>query len=188
MGNPRCRGRRMKSKAPSRGRKARSGWDEVDTLYHRLLHWFYGKHHGTRAMSIADRLETALEKVSTGGSSIKAAECRSLIAEVRGDPGEAIKQREKEIRLIQRLHKISLATPSRGFVLHRYDFSDLSDRLDLLAGLYHDAGNLEKALQVLRRSKRLCKSHAIPFDGEDLLQEYTSEQKTALALPHRRGA
>jgi len=163
----------MKNKATSRPQKARGGWDEIDALYHRLLHWFYGKHDRTKARAIADRLEPALGKVSDGRSSIKAAECRSLIAEVRGDLGEAIKQREKEIRLIRRLHKISLDTPGRDYVLRRYDFSDLSDRLDLLAILYHDAGDLEKAVQVLRRSKRLCEAHGIRFDGADILEDYT---------------
>jgi hypothetical protein len=185
----------MKNKATSRTQKSQSGWVEIDALYHRLLHWFYGKHDGAKAREIADRLEVALGKVSEGKSSIKAAECRALIAEIRGDLDEAIKQREKEIRLTRRLHKISLDTPGRDYVLRRYDFSDLSDRLDLLAILYHDAGNLEKAIQVLRRSQRLCKAHGIAFDGANLLEEYTAARRSArkataeiVSIPHRRGA
>jgi hypothetical protein len=178
----------MKSKAKTRRKKVPNTWDGIETLYHRLLNSWYSKHDRTKALPIANRLEAALERVSTGRSSIKAAECRSLIAEVRGNLAEAIEQREKEIRLIRRLHNISLDTPGRDFVLRRYDLSDVSDRMDLLAMLYHDAGNLDKALQILRRSKRLCQSHGIPFDGADLLEEYTAEQKAALAVPHRRGA
>lgn len=172
----------MKPKATARRQSTRGGWDEINTLYDRLLHWFYQQQDRGRAMPIADRLEAALDKVSDGRSSIKAAECRSLVAEVRGDVDEAIKQREKEIRLIRRLHKISLDTPSRDLVLRHYDFSDLSDRLDLLAMLYHDAGKLDKALRILEQSKRLCAAHGIPFDGADLLAEYTAEKEQA-ALP-----
>ena len=58
-----------------------------------------------------------------------------------------------------------------------YDWSDLSDRLDLLAGLYCEAGYLDKAIRTLRQSKRLCAEHGIPFDGADMLEEYLAEKK-----------
>jgi hypothetical protein len=50
------------------------------------------------------------------------------------------------------LHRISINTPGRDFVLRAYDYSDLSDRLDLLAILYHDVGDVRKAIRVLKES------------------------------------
>jgi hypothetical protein len=100
-----------------------------------------------------------------------------LVYEVEGNLLNAIKHRENEIRLIQRLHEISLHTPSKDFVLERYDYSDLSDRLDLLAVLYHEVGDLDKAISVLHESKRLCTSNRIRFDGEDLLHDYLSVKR-----------
>jgi hypothetical protein len=55
-------------------------------------------------------------------------------------------------------------------------WGDLSDRLDLLATLYRASGDLDKALAVLEESKKLCGSHGVPFDGEDLLREYRKEK------------
>ena len=65
----------------------------------------------------------------------------------------------------------------RDLVLRHYGYDDLSDRLDLLAVLYHDSGNMDKALSTLEDSKRLCGEHNIKFDGEDILEEYSEEKK-----------
>jgi hypothetical protein len=42
--------------------------------------------------------------------------------------------------------------------------------------LYHDSGDLDKALATLRESKRICEEYGIKFDGDDLLQEYLEEK------------
>src|SRR5258707_9827365 len=52
---------------------------------------------------------------------------------------------------------------------------DLSDRLDLLAMLYRDSGNLSKAISALEESKRLCDEHGVKFDGYDILEEYMKD-------------
>ena len=109
------------------------------------------------------------------GEAILGAECWSLICEVRGDLAGAIAHREREIELIKRLHRISVNTPGRDFALQGYDYSDWSDRYDLLAILYHDAGDIAKAIQVLKDSRRLCQRHGIAFDGAAQLREYLAE-------------
>jgi hypothetical protein len=52
---------------------------------------------------------------------------------------------------------------------------DLADRLDLLAILYHEAGNPQQAIRILRQSQRLCARHGEAFDGADLLADYLEE-------------
>ncbi len=55
--------------------------------------------------------------------------------------------------------------------------------------LYHDSGDLDKALEALQESKRLCEEHGVKFDGDDILQEYLRERKEASAkkaVPVRR--
>jgi hypothetical protein len=102
---------------------------------------------------------------------------------------KAIQYREAEIKLIKRLWEISRGTPGEEFVFQQYDVSDLSDRYDLLAILYHDAGNLDKAIQILRESEQLCKENGIRFDGKDLLRDYLAEKKqlaSEKALKRRR--
>jgi hypothetical protein len=99
---------------------------------------------------------------------------RARICEARGDIRGATNHREEEVRLIKRLHEISQKSPKKQTVLRLHGYDDLSDRLDLLAALYHECGQLPQAIQTLRESKRLCQQHGIPFDGEEMLRQYLS--------------
>ncbi len=101
-----------------------------------------------------------------------------MVHEGKGDLANAIKHRENEVRLIRRLHKLTRSTPSADYIFGQYSLSDLRDRLNLLAMLYHDQGHLDRALEALQESKKFCIQHGIPFDGEDLLQEYLQESKS----------
>ncbi len=165
----------MKTDTIPTQRKFHGAWDEIDYLRMKILDWFYGRGNRRKAMPFCARLEALLEKTPDAHEAILGEECWSLICEVRGDLARAIAYREREIELIKRLHRISVNTPGRDFVLRGYDYSDLSDRLDLLAGLYHDAGDLAKAIRILKDSRQLCRRHGIPFDGEDMLREYLAE-------------
>jgi hypothetical protein len=49
--------------------------------------------------------------------------------------------------------------------------------MDLLAGLHHQQGNLDRAIEILRQSAELCRKHKIEFDGKDMLLEYQSEKR-----------
>jgi hypothetical protein len=66
-------------------------------------------------------------------------------------------------------------------------YADLSDRLDLLAVLYHDNGDTDKAMRTILESKRLCEKHGVEFDGEDILQEYLKEKKKSQMKKCRTG-
>jgi hypothetical protein len=72
----------------------------------------------------------------------------------------------------------------------RYGTNDLVDRFDLLAMLYHDSGDLDRAILTLVRSKSLCERFGVPFEGGDLLREYLSEKDEVIlriASPLRGG-
>jgi hypothetical protein len=161
---------------PSR-RKFAGTWDEIDYLYHKLLHWLYERGSRSRARPFANRLERLLDRAASGADSIRAAESRSLIAEARGDLPAAIRHREKEVRLIRRLHDLAAKGTGAEYALRQYSPGDLSDRLDLLATLYHDSGDLDRAIGALRESKEVCDASRVPFDGHDLLSEYLDEKK-----------
>ena len=123
-------------------------------------------------------MEAALARRSDYAGSIRAEEIRSLIAELQGDLAEAIHRRENEIEGIRQLHRLVEDKPGRDFVLRQYDCSDLSDRLDILATLYAEQGNLDRAVDLLHESRQFCESHQIPFDGQDLLDEYEMARRT----------
>ena len=165
----------MKAKTIQTQRKFRGPWDEIGYLRVKILDWFYGRGNRRRALPFCDRLQTLLEKTPDAHEAILGEECWSLIREVQGDLAGAIAYREREIELTKRLLRISAKSPHRDYICRDHDYPDLSDRLDLLAILYHDAGDLAKAIHVLRESRRLCQRHGIPFDGEDVLRDYLAE-------------
>jgi hypothetical protein len=146
--------------------------DDIEALYSELLHLFYDREDREQAEKLARRLEAALAAPPDIAGSIRAEEVRSLLAELRGDFAEAARSREAEIRKILELHLLSINTPNWPFVFRQYDYSDLSDRLDLLAILYAEQGDLERAVATLLESKQLCEAHQVPFDGKDLLRDF----------------
>ncbi len=146
--------------------------DEIERLYLELLHSFYEEEDRERAHKVADRLEAALAAQPEFVGSIRVEEIHSLIAELRGDLAEAVRRRESEIERIRQLHGLAVNTPGRDFVFRQYDYSDLSDRLDILATLYAEQSNFDRAVEVLRESREVCESHQVPFDGRELLDEY----------------
>jgi tetratricopeptide (TPR) repeat protein len=166
-----------KVKPPPHRRKFKTEWDEIGYLSDKLLYWLYQREDVRKARPYADRLECLLRKVDAGQESILGQECRSLIHEANGDLRKAIEHRKKETELIRRLHEISRNTPAEDLMLRDYGYDALSDRLDLLATLYHDAGQLDQAISTLRESKQVSRAHGLKFDGEDLLQEYLAEKK-----------
>jgi tetratricopeptide (TPR) repeat protein len=169
----------MKVKAPSQRRKFANEWDEVGYLYDKLLYWLYQRENAGKARSYAKRLEELLPKADAHHEAIFGEECWSLVYETKGNLLKAIQHRENEIRLIRRLREISGNATHERLALKDYGYDDLSDRLDLLATLYHDSGQLDRAIHTLQESKRLCEEHAIAFDGEDMLREYLEEKRSS---------
>jgi len=166
----------MRTKAPRAKSHRVQKWREIEDLYHKLLYWYYDRQDLKKARQVARQLEGRLSAATSDRRTILYKGAWSLVLECKGDLLGAIKYREEEIGLIKRLLQISLKAPNPKAILKYYDYADLSDRLDLLAILYHDAGNLEQAHKILRQSKRLCEMHQLPFDGQDLLDDYLAEQ------------
>jgi tetratricopeptide (TPR) repeat protein len=165
----------MRTDPPPDRRKFADERDEIEYLYYKLLYWLYEREDRSRARAFAERLARLLSSASPGHHAILPEECWSLICEAKEDLRGAIEHRENEVRLLKRLHQISGKSDQQGDVLRLYGYDDLSDRLDLLAVLYHDSGQLDKAIRTLLESRRLCAKHGIRFDGEDMLREYLEE-------------
>ncbi len=157
----------------------RSEWDKIRDLYHKLLYWLYRRGNVQKALKYADQLEPLLDKADPNHGAILAEEIWSLISEAKGDLRNAIRHRENEIGAIRQLHTISRDQPYEKIATNGYDYSDLSDRLNLLAALYHDSGNLDGAIRTLSKSKQLCADHGIEFDADDVLEEYLAEKASS---------
>jgi hypothetical protein len=176
----------MTSKAPRHRSKTVSATDEVEDLYLELLKWFYEKDDRNRAEEVARRLEVALANRPEVADSIRGEEIRSLLAELHGDLVEAARSRESEIRKILELHSLAMETPDWAYVFRQYDYSDVSDRLDLLAMLYAEQGDLDRAVKTLQESKLFCQSHGVPFDGQDLLSELEQSRRNGARQKQRK--
>jgi hypothetical protein len=154
--------------------------ENIEDLYLRLLQAFYKDEDRDAAHEIGKHLEVELASRPDFAESIRGNEVRSLLAELSGDLTSAIQWREGEIRKIFELHILAQGTAGWAYVQKQYDYSDIGDRLDLLANLYAQTGNYRRAVGVLEESKNFCASHQIPFDGADLLEEFTTLiQKTS---------
>jgi len=165
----------MKAKPPPDRRQFANAWDEIGYLYDKLLYWLYQREDAKNARPFAERLEQLLPRAAPDHEAIFGEECWSLVHETKGNLSKAIEHRENEVRLIRRLHDISRKAPHQDIARRDYGYEDLSDRLDLLATLYHDSGNWDKAITILLESKQLCEAHGITFDAEDVIQEYLDE-------------
>src|SRR5262245_42429538 len=144
--------------------------DEIDHVYQKLVYWHCRTVRGARARQYAARLKKLLPRDETAPGSIFGEECWSLAFEIQGDLRQAIRHRENEIRLIRRLHEIT-PREQRDRVFGWYDYSDISDRLAILADLYVQIGETNRAIAVLREAKALCVRQGIAFEGEDALHE-----------------
>jgi hypothetical protein len=161
------------------GLAMQSAADAFDVLYAKLLAAFYGDEDRDAAERIAAQLEAILATESAIASSIRGEEVRSMLAELKGDLPTAIHCREAEIRKILQLHAVTMKPAAWKHVLRQYDFSDVADRLDLLAILYDRHGDLDRAIATLQESQQYCQSHRICFDGQDVLDELEQEREAA---------
>lgn len=157
-----------------RGRLAKD-WREVDYLYHKLLYWLYERQSVQKARVYAERLERLLPMLDPHHEAILGEECWSLVYETKRDLPRAIAHRENEIRMMYRLHEISPQPINKSVLLEGRRYQDLRDRLDLLASLYHEKGELQRAIAILQESRQFCAEHDLKFDGSEMLEEYLAE-------------
>jgi hypothetical protein len=174
----------MKTKPPLDRHEFANEWDEIGYLYDKLLYWLYQRADAGKARPYAERLERLLAKADPDHDAIFGEECWSLVNEATGNLRKAIQHRKKAISLIRKLHRMASGKPYEHIALKGYGYDDLSDRMGLLAMLYHDSGDLDNAIGTLEESKQLCKKHGIKFDSEAILRDY-QEEKQALHFPKK---
>lgn len=165
---------------PPTRRKFKSDWDEALYVYHKIIYWFYGRDKRTHAAHFTQRMRKLLRRVDPKQVTVKGAECWSLVYEIEKNLHEAILHRKLEIKRMERCLKSmnrdapAAHAPARGkeTAPDGYDnYTDLADRFILLAILERGAGNLEGAVNSLRRARKLSETHGFRFEAEDLWNE-----------------
>jgi hypothetical protein len=150
-------------------------WGKIQDLYYKTLSLFYDQGDPNLARPHAERLDRLLREADPEQETVFGEGCRSLIEEIRGNLCEAIKHREKEISLIDRLYELAHDSDTAEYVRAEYDCDDIHQRLNMLAILYHHIGDTQKAISILEASKRHCAKWGIRFEGEELLRDYLGE-------------
>lgn len=164
----------------------KSIWPTIEEEYDGLLHAFYEDEDNALAAEIAGRLAPLLRQADPHRETIFASECWSLIAETRGNLPSAIHHRQKEIAKIEQLWNSARTADQADMFLQFHSPLDLADRYDLLAILYHDSGQLKKAIQALWKSREICEEHGVKFDSTDLLKEYLQELRGPVKAKKRK--
>ncbi len=164
----------MSKQAVRKRRRFADVADEIEHVYQKLVYWHCRDASGVLARRYAARLKKLLPRDEAVPGSIFGEECWSLVFEVEGDIHQAIRHRENGIRLIRRLHAIT-TKEQWDLVSKFYGYDDLSDRLVILADLYDQMGQPDRALRILRESKALCSRHGIPFEGQDIVDELLND-------------
>jgi hypothetical protein len=107
-------------------------WGELSYLCEKMRYWLYTRKQRTRAKRYLDRLERVLHELPDNDMAIVREEALALFHELRGDIGEAIAHRGREIELIERLHR-EAASPrysasTRAYMLRDQDNTALEQR------------------------------------------------------------
>ena len=112
-----------KIKTPNTQRSFASPWAELDYLCAKVRYWLYRRKNRSHALRFRDRLNGALAAVPTDGKAIIREEGLALVRELDGDIHEAIAHRNREIALMERLHRES-QSPQHNDSTRRYMLRD----------------------------------------------------------------
>ena len=149
-------------------------WPLASELYHRILDLFYGQGSKARAVPIAFRLLRILDKLDPNSDALLTLAARAVLAELDGDLVEAIQFRKRELVAMDRL------IAKRQLEAASLDFSDYADRLDLMANLSFDLGDLDAAEEAIGQSLAFCRKHGVKFDGKDIQSAIRKARKSTL--------
>ena len=152
--------------------------DDLEELYLDFLRFFYADENIPESRRIAKKIEMQLAQRFDLAGSIRGDELRSLIADLNGDIESAIKHRHNEIRRIFELHSLTKGTPGWDYVFKKYNYSDIGDRIELLADLYARSGDFDHAINLLYESQTYCASHDLVFDAKDMLDDLHERRQT----------
>lgn len=158
--------------------------DEADYLYRKARYWDYGRSSRARASPFVDRLEKLLIRFPVSTNSARICEYRAFVSEFAGVWPVAIAQRVRAAAIMESivvrrrpLSDIDVSTRMRqaGYPSSR----DLVDCLDMLAVDYWHSHRYDDALLTLDRSRKLCRSLRIRFEGAAMRREIEADRRLA---------
>jgi hypothetical protein len=126
-------------KSPITQRRFGNAWAELDYLCAKLRYWLYARKQKPRAQRFLHRLQRVLTRLPENDSAIIREEGLALLSELKGELGDAIAHREREIRLMERLHQEAESPKyeesTRSYMLRERDSGVLGERRAILEAL-----------------------------------------------------
>lgn len=157
-------------KPPATQRSFASPWSELDYLCQKLRYWLYTRREKTRAARYRSRLDRVLRSLHNHDSAILRAEGQAILCELNGRIADAIMHRQREIQLMERLHREAdsprYSEVTRAYMLRNRGEHALRTRRAILDSLWkkHPAGvakaesrvgnNATAPRQIARRNGR----------------------------------
>jgi hypothetical protein len=136
------------TKAPSTQRRFGNVWSELDYLCKKIAYWLYEKKQKAKGLRYHERLDRVLNNLPDNDAAILREEGLALLHELQGGLGKAIIHRQREIMLMERLHKEALssqyAESTRAYMLRGRDAKALRQRRKILETL-QNANNESQA-------------------------------------------
>ncbi len=114
---------------------ANAVWAAIIRLCDKVDYHLHTDFNITAARSYAIRLSQALVKADPNEESIIGESCRSLVSEAEGNIESAIRHRENELALIEKLRKHSKGKPYEKHILASYSDAQILNRQSVLVNL-----------------------------------------------------
>ena len=128
-----------KKKPPTTQRRFTSPWLELDYLCTKVRFWLYTRKAKHRAERYLKRLENVLAHVPENEVAIIRQEGFALLHELMGNVSASIVHRQREIELIERLHREArlprYSESTRAYMLQGLDEAALQERREVLKSL-----------------------------------------------------
>lgn len=153
-------------KPPHTQRTFVSVWGELDYLCRKIQYWLYTRNQKTSAGRYAVRLKKLLKKLPENDLAILREEGLALLHELTGEVDVAIVHREREIRLMERLHKEASSPryddPTKAYLLQGRGDQELRARREILANLRAEraeTGSLRQPSNGKSRTHSVATAH-----------------------------
>jgi hypothetical protein len=124
---------------PPTERSFSNPWLELAYLCRKVCFWLYARKQPAGAARYAERLASVLHELREHDLAIMREEGLALLSELNDDLDQAIARREREIQLIERLHREAAspryAESTRSYMLQGHEAADLQERRAILHAL-----------------------------------------------------
>ena len=151
---------------PTTQRRFATIWGELDYVCKKIRYWLYARKQRARAERYLQRLAVILHELPENDIAIIRAEGLALFHELKGELGEAITHREREIHLTERLHKEAQShdNSTKSYMLQGRGTIDLQERRAILDALRKEETERQRT-RPLKKNRRVLVANSDGHGG-----------------------